>query len=318
MIDARLAEPRLAELSRELTEAGVPFALATVVYRKAPVSSHVGDKAIVTGDGRLFGWIGGSCSQPIVRREALAVIASGKPKLLRLAIDGDEAGETGEAVATVPMACPSGGEVSIYIEPHVTAPLVVAIGDTPVVRALARLAPVLDFEVTVVGAETPDLASLEFAPTAFVVVASAGHYDDEALLAALRSSVRYVALVASRRRAATVLEVLASYGVPREDLDRIHTPAGLDLGAVSQEEIALSILAEIVQAYRSPQREMMEHAGDVREERAPETARDPVCGMDVEIEGARHRAEHGGEVYYFCCPHCRMSFVKEPERYLAG
>ncbi|TAM77957.1 YHS domain-containing protein [bacterium] len=317
MIARGLGEMHLAELSRQLSDAGVPFALATVIYRRAPVSAHLGDKAIVTGEGRIIGWIGGNCAQSAVRREAMAVIATGQPRLLQLTLDGAELAEAERAsVTTVPMTCPSGGEVSIYIEPHVTAPQVVAIGETPVVRALAQLAPVLDFDVMLVGAT--ELASLELLPMAFVVVASAGQYDEEALQAALRSPARYVGLVASRRRAKSVLDALASYGVAAEDIARVRTPAGLDIGGVSQEEIALSILAEIVQEYRAAQRELAGRVADGQTTTVIEVARDPVCGMDVEVAGARHMAEHGGTEYYFCCPHCRKDFLAEPERFLSA
>ncbi len=307
----------LAEFSRQLSEAGVPFALATVIYRRAPVSAHLGDKAIVTGEGRIIGWVGGNCAQSAVRREAMAVIATGQPRLLQLTLDAAELA-TGEraSVTTVPMTCPSGGEVSIYIEPYVTAPQVVAIGETPVVRALTQLAPILDFDVTVVGGT--ELATLDLPPMAFVVVASAGQYDEEALQAALRSPARYVGLVASRRRAKSVLDVLASYGVAAEDIARVRTPAGLDIGGVSQEEIALSILAEIVREYRAAQHELAGNVAEAQTTTVIEVARDPVCGMDVEIDGARYVAELDGVTYYFCCPHCRKDFLTEPQRFLSA
>jgi len=324
-------EPRLAELSRALASAGEPFALATVVYRKAPVSAQLGDKAIVTEDGRIFGWIGGSCSQSAVKREALAAIASGQPRLLRLTLDAGDVAAESDTVTTVAMSCPSAGEISIYIEPHVAAPQIVAIGDTPVVRALARMALALGFEATVVCSEPfgereerivtapiADLSTLTFAPMSFVVVAAAGQHDEEALVAALRSPARYVGLVASRRRSASVLDGLASLGFSSEELARVHTPAGLNIAAVSQEEIALSILAEIVQEYRAAQRNLVSRSQSPTVSAAAQPARDPVCGMDVEIAGARHVAEHAGVTYYFCCPRCRADFVQAPERYLVS
>lgn len=327
-----LGNPHLIQAAEELTQAGMPFALATVVYRKAPVSAHIGDKAIITAEGRLIGWIGGSCSQGVVRREGQAAIASGRPRLLRLTPEPD--GEpAADGLSTVPMTCPSGGEMEIYIEPQVLAPQVVAVGGTPLVRALGQLAPVLGFDVTLVGERgehdgaegvqvltLPELQHQSLGANAFVVVASAGHYDEEALLAALQTSVPYIALVASRRRAEAVLEVLAGSGCSSEQLQRVRAPAGLALGAVTQEEIALSVLAEIVQEYRQRQQQQVAAASAAGPLElplvAPALAKDPVCGMDVEIEGARHKAEYNGATYYFCCPHCRQHFLKAPEQYL--
>jgi xanthine dehydrogenase accessory factor len=148
-----------------------------------------------------------------------------------------------------------------------------------------------------------------------VVVASAGSCDEEALQAALRSPAPYVALVASRRRAAAVLEVLRASGCTEEQLARVRTPAGLEVGAVTQEEIALSVLAEIVSVYRGRQRQRVAVA-PLPGAASPATARDPVCGMEVEVARARHTAEHAGATYYFCCPHCRQHFLKDPERHL--
>lgn len=328
-----LAEP-LLRVARDLEAAGEPYAVATVVSRRPPVSAHVGDKAIVTADGRLVGWIGGSCSQPVVRREGLAAIQTGRPRLVRLTTEATAAPPQ-EDTTTVVMTCPSGGEVEIYIEPHVQRPVLVAAGDTPLVQALARLAPVVGFGAVIVsdaaesGAGEPpadgegprrmSLASLpgtRFGPHTFFVVASAGHYDEDALAAALATPARYIGLVASRRRARAVLEVLRGRGIPEEQLGRIRNPAGLDLGAVTQEEIALSILAEVVAEYRRSLRESVAEAAGTAVTVA--LARDPVCGMEVEIATARHVAEYAGRTFYFCCPHCRHHFLKDPERYLAA
>lgn len=328
-----LGDP-LLRLARELEATGEPYAVATVVSRRPPVSAHVGDKAIVTADGRLVGWIGGSCSQPVVRREALAAIHSGRPRLVRLSTDVPAQAPGDEDATTVVMTCPSGGEVAIYIEPRVAQPQIVAVGDTPLVQALAQMAPVAGFGVVLVSGTSPpaagpapaedgprrlDLAGLaaaRFGPRTFFVVASAGHYDEDALAAALGTPARYIGLVASRRRARAVLEVLRARGVPEAELARIRNPAGLDIGAATQEEIAVSILAEVVAEYRRGLWE--EAAGAVRAAEPPQLARDPVCGMDVEVATARHVAEHAGRTLYFCCPHCRHRFLQDPERYLAG
>lgn len=303
---------RLTALAQELEQRGEPFAIATVVNRRPPVSSQLGDKALIRADGTLEGWIGGSCSQPVVRREALAAMAAGQPRLVRLTADGTQAPPATEHVTQVAMTCPSGGEAEIYIEPHLQRPMIVAVGDTPVVRALAQLAPVVGYAVTVVT-ESGSLGAAR--PQTFVVVASAGHYDEEALLAALRTEAGYIALVASRRRAAAAMEYLRGAGVSEEALRRVRNPAGLDLGGGTQEEIALSVLAEIVGEHRARLRQGAPEA-QVAVAAAPVLAKDPVCGMDVELATARHSHDHDGTAYYFCCPHCRAKFVKDPARYL--
>lgn len=322
---------RLLRLANQLDRAGRPYAIATVVRRRPPVSAQVGDKALITADGELVGWIGGRCAQPVVRREAMAAIQEGRPRLLRLTAEAAApTGDTG--VTTVPMTCPSGGEAEIYIEPHLQRPRLVAVGATPVVRALGLLAPVVGFDVTLVAEHTAELdlpvdwarrlslvefATAEFPAATYYVVASAGHYDDEALLRALQSGSPYVALVASRRRAAAVFALLRASGCPEAQLARVRTPAGLDIGAATQEEIALAVLTEMVAHYRRGLSAAAPPADLTLPVLAPPLARDPVCGMEVEVAAARHQAEHDGKTYYFCCPHCRLHFLKDPARYLA-
>lgn len=324
---------RLLEAARRLEAAGQPFAIATVVSRQPPVSAQVGDKAIIGENGELVaGWIGGNCSQPVVRREAQAAIRSGRPRLLRLTAQASGGPERVGDITTVAMTCPSGGEVEIYIEPHLRRPRLVAAGATPLVAALARMAPVLGFEVFVAAepaeeldvpsehvrrASLSEVAEVGTGGDVYHVVASMGRYDEDALAEALRTDAPYIALIASRRRSQAVLDCLRGMGCGEAQIARIRTPAGISIGAVTQEEIALSVLAEIVSVHR--QRLSERRGGPVPlTVIAPATARDPVCGMEVEIEGARHVAEHGGKTYYFCCPHCRQHFLKEAERYLSA
>jgi xanthine dehydrogenase accessory factor len=320
-----LGNARLFAVARELEARGEPFAVATVVSRRPPVSARLGDKALIKADGSIVGWIGGSCAQPVVRREALAAIAAGAPRLVRLTTQDIGGLPAWEGVTHVAMTCASGGEAEIYIEPIQQRPTLVAVGDTPLVHALAQLAPVVGFAVTLVtegpaaseGTETQvalaELRPERIRPGSFVVVATAGHYDEEALAKALASPARYIALVASRKRAATVMEFLRDRGLPDEALRRVKNPAGLDIKAATQEEIALSILAEMVQAYRTGMA-----AAEPLPMAAPVLAVDPVCGMEVEVASARHRHEHDGTTYYFCCPHCKARFAKDPARYLTA
>ncbi len=325
---------RLAELER----ARATFAVATVVGRQSPVSSHLGDRALIHQDGRMEGFVGGSCARDIVRRHGLATLRRGQPCLLHVrpelpADDGLRACKDGEAIF-VPMGCASEGAVDVYIEPHVPLRSLVVVGFTPVADALARIATTLDYKVvrvvddeelrdagTVAGATCLALGALRDYVAALdtldvtrlvAVVASQGHYDEAALEALLSVDAAFVGLLASRKRAASVFGVLAQAGVTSARLARIRNPVGLDLGARSAAEIAVSILAEII-ASTPPATESATEAlqPDVQ------AATDPVCGMAVEA-GSRHRLDYNSATYHFCCAGCRAAFEASPERYLAA
>jgi xanthine dehydrogenase accessory factor len=317
---------RVAALRRE----GQSFAVATVVARRAPVSAHLGDRAIIFADGRMDGFVGGACSREIVRQQALEALAAGQGRLVSIRPDASEPGEsTGEHVV-VPMTCASEGAIDVYVDPFVQARPLIIVGATPVADALAQLARSMDYDVVrVVDVHEqndiePGAAALgikivpldELARVAqdrtreaAAVVASQGHYDEQALEAILKAGVPYVGLVASHKRGATVRSLLEAGGVP--GVASVRSPAGLDLGARTAAEVALSILAEIVQTRAS---------GAQKQTPAPPAAAsavDPVCGMSVTIATARHTAEVEGVAYYFCCANCRAKFLKEPQVFLA-
>lgn len=296
---------RLDELARELEARGEAFAVATVVRRRPPASARPGDRAVITAGGRVYGWVGGGCAHDLVVRTAAEVIRTGQPHLLRLGGSGED-----EGVVAAPMACPSQGELEVFIEPWLREPRLVVFGESVVARTLADLGRTLGYEVMTVGPE--ELGQLPgFGPTdeLYIVVATMGHYDEDALDAALRLPARYVGLVASRRRAEAVRAELARRGWSAADLGRIQAPAGLDLGAATQEEVALAVMAEVTLRRRS-------RAGPGPTEAPPATtARDPVCGMEVDIRSARHRAEWAGRTFYFCRPHCRQAFLANPAAY---
>jgi xanthine dehydrogenase accessory factor len=291
-----------------------PYALATVVRVDPPVSSRVGDKAVVTVDGRLEGWVGGACAEPIVVREALAALAEGSPRLVRitpseLAATAPPAPEEPGVVAAV-STCPSGGGLEVFVEPVGVASRLLVCGRTPVAATLARLAEVVGYEVTGLGdADLDGVRSDDAGPGDAVVVATMGHYDEEALAAALRTRAGYVGLVGSRRRAATVFDALRRRGVADADLARVASPAGLDLGPSTQEEIAVAILAELI-------RERHRRAAAPAPEDRVELATDPVCGMAVAVTEASLTAEHGGRTFWFCGEHCRSAFRRDPAGYL--
>ncbi|HXW04793.1 MAG TPA: XdhC family protein [Vicinamibacterales bacterium] len=312
------------------------FATALVVGRRAPVSAHLGDRAIVHADGRMDGFVGGACSREIVRKQALEAIRLRRAVLVSIRPDAAAASTDPEHLV-VPMTCVSEGAVDVYVEPNVPPRRLVVVGNTPVADAVTRVACSLDYDVVrvvtadetrdlegpaaalgfaVIPLESLDAAFGEGAADAAAVVSTQGHYDEEALAVILRHELPYVGLVASRPRGGAVKRLLQERGVA---VDRIRNPAGLDLGARTPPEVAVSILAEIVQA--RPAQSVTREA-PVAEAPAGSptsaTAVDPVCRMEVEIATARHTAEVAGRMYYFCCASCRSRFVHDPAAFSAA
>ena len=294
---------------------GVPFVLATVVRAERPTSARPGAKAIVTGDGQFRGFVGGTCVKPAVRRESLRALADGAPRLLRISPDSPpEGAEAEEGVLEEHMACVSGGALDIHLEPYLPSRRLLLAGSSPIVESLAALGEALGMEVRTAGTGE-DLNAA--AGGAFVVVAGHGEGEWETLKAALTGGrARYVGLVASPRRAAAVRERLVGMGVSEADVGRLRSPAGLDIGAETPGEIALSILAQIVEERQTPERPEA-----VPEEPAPapmvgialetpsgELAVDPICGMTVSRDSP-HRVESGGETWWFCCAGCAETFA---------
>lgn len=305
-----------------------PFAMATVVRAERPTSAKPGAKAIVARDGALRGWIGGACATPTVVREALAALADGEPRLIALSSTPMPARD---GVRHFPMTCHSGGTLEIYIEPVLPSEQLVIVGRAPVARALAALGAALGRRVVVAdpdakpaefpGADlvVPDVARAGVDERSAIVVATRGEYDEDAVRDALATPARYVALVASRTRASVLVQTLGDAGVSREALARLRFPAGLDIGARTEEEIALSILAEIV-ATRSSAK-VNDVAAEATVARAasaaPTEAIDPICEMTVAITRDALRAEHEGTAYYFCSAGCRRTFLRDPAAALA-
>jgi xanthine dehydrogenase accessory factor len=314
--------PELLKLAARFAEREERFAIVTVVRREPPSSAHVGDVALVTERGEYHGWTGGGCTRSSVLLEAMRAIADGKPRLLSLSPEPEGGKRPG--VVFLPMTCESGGTVEIYVEPVLPAARLLLFGTSPAVRVLARIAHAMGYRVDVVDPDAdeaafPDakvqrsLAADALPQGAHVLVATMGDRDIESVEAAVASSPAYLGVIASAKRFAQLREALLAKGVAREALDRIAAPAGLDIGARTPEEIAVSIMAQIVerrsragQATKAPVREQ------------PREAVDPVCGMSVAVAGARHTAEVLGTTYYFCCAGCRTKFLAEPARFLGA
>jgi xanthine dehydrogenase accessory factor len=291
----------LVEAGR-LASQGRPYALATVVRVIRPASTRRGDRALVTPDGSLAGWVGGACSEPIVVREALRALADGEPRLVHIGPAGSGAGAPDDVVVAE-SRCASEGVVEVLIEPELPGPLLAVLGEGVAGRTLSQLA-------RIVGWRVADHLEPDAAPDA-VVVATMGHGDEDALASALRAGVGYVALVASARRAAVVLDALRALGVADDDLARVRSPAGRDLGPSTQEEIAVAILAELVDWRHGLATDPSGLAPARVAGPAPAAAEavDPVCGMTVAIAGAP-TAVRDGVTWYFCSVGCRDQFER--------
>ncbi|MFB6089785.1 MAG: XdhC family protein [Halobellus sp.] len=352
--DADAADGDVAAVERKLRERGEPYARVTVVRREPPVSANVGDRAVVTADGDLRGWIGGAaCAQTTATSEAGAALEAGEPRLVGIAPDPDEIDRPG--LEAFPMHCHSEGVLELFIEPVNPTPQLLVVGNSPVARSLVRLARELAVEVTVVdpedgdydGATTlattdPDAIADAVGRAPLVVVASMGQYDARGVAAGVRAEAPYVGLVASQKRSGEVTERAAALldADAASVAEAVTNPAGVDVEARSPAEIAVSILAEVVDARskaglvggragnaapvadagsgtgdETADADAVDDPDDAADDTTPEPATDPVCGMDADPETAPS-VDHDGETYYFCCEGCAGSFREDPESYL--
>lgn len=325
----------LAARADELASRREPFVHATVVRAQHPTSAHAGDTALVLPSGEIHGFVGGNCVEESVREYSRQVLATQEPLLLRV-LPGEPSRTAEEGAFDVTNPCLSGGAIEIFLQPRIPAPRVVVVGTTPVAQALETLGSGVGLEVELTDGESADPRGDDAA----LIVASHGKAEERALEAALRAGVPYVALVASRTRGAAVLESLDVDDALRR---RVFTPAGLQLGARTPGEIALSILAQLVgersRARRAAPPLASAGAPSLASARAaaatnfgtepvpsepvpsepappgPASAVDPVCGMSVPaLESSLHLV-HEGAVVYFCSAGCRAAFRKDPERY---
>jgi xanthine dehydrogenase accessory factor len=332
------------ERASELARQGRAFAMATVVWRQGPSSGQLGSRAIITADGEVQGWIGGACAEPVVIREARQVISDGESRLLLLGTP-DQFGETvPEGMTVVPIACQSEGALEVFIEPVQPAPRLVIVGRSPMAQTLADLAGALGWRTALMGSR--EFSAADADGHSMVVVATQGHGDEEVMEQAVAARPAYLGLVASQRRGAAVLGYLKDRGVPKDRLDRIKVPAGLNLGRTSHREIAVAILAELVQlraageigggmggagvtstgatgttgAHAGHAERAAPGAGQLAASApavaAPAEAVDPVCGMTVVADDSSYPLVHDGVTYYFCRVGCRRAFEADPAAYV--
>jgi xanthine dehydrogenase accessory factor len=304
----------LSARAQELTARGAAFVTATVVRVEHPASAQPGNVALVHDDGEIEGFVGGVCAQNSVRLYSLKAIERGEPLLLRILPDGAAESKGGanvdpghevahdEGSVTVQNPCLSGGAIEVFLEPYLPPPRMIVAGDTPIAAALLRLAPDLGLDA-IPGRADDSGSPVPSAEDLALVVAAHGRDERAILRAALEAGVPYVGLVASRRRGAAVLGLLREDGVSEALIARIDTPAGLDIGARTPAEIALSILASVIEVRRRSSTMPRSWAAA-----PPATAVDPICGMSVLIDPSALSIQHDGETYYFCGEHCMRAF----------
>lgn len=268
------AHVEVIDLVAQLKAAEQPFALATVVRTVSVTAAKAGAKAVIRPDGTIVaGWIGGGCARGAVLRAAREALSDGEPRMISvqpenlLAELGVRPGESRDGIRFANNMCPSKGTMDIFVEPVLPHPSLVILGASPVALSLATQARALGYHVTIAApssdfVETPD-ADVRvdgFEPgylneaKRFVVVSTQGKGDEAALKTALTIDAAYHAFVGSRRKMTALRDKLIDAGIAAAALDRIKAPAGLDLGAITPEEIAMSILAEITAERRRGQR----------------------------------------------------------------
>lgn len=346
--EAMTESDAVLDKAAQLKAAGTPFALVTVVRAESPTSAKPGAKAVVTADGEIEGWIGGGCAQPVVIKVVKQVLQDGQARLIRISPDKDEV--IAEGIMDFNMSCHSGGTLDIFVDPVVMRPALLIIGASPAAQALSGLARRVGFAVSAAfpGADRdlfPEAERVidqldalgETAAPAFIVVATQGKRDEAGLEAALGAGAGYIAFVASERKAGKLKQYLKERGHDAARVDAIVSPAGVEIGAVTPEEIALSVLAGVVRARRAgvaaltpSQPQPVKTAAAIETEvpaaggccggaetQAAEAV-DPVCGMSVTVASAEHRSEYAGQTYYFCCAGCKHSFDKTPQQFLGA
>ena len=307
------------------------YAMAMVVRRVIPTSGKPGDKAIIRKDGSISGWIGGGCTKGIILKEALAAMKDGKPRLV--SIDNDSGKQYKEGVVSYTMTCHSGGAVDVYIEPVLPKPHLMIFGKSHIAMAMAKLGKLMGYAISVVGENIEEgtfenvneilnfkeLGQYKIRKNTCIIVSTQGEGDELALESALKSDASYVAFVASLKKANAIFQEMRVRGITFDQLKKIKTPAGLNINAKLPEEVAISILAQIIEHVRSPKKQSETTEENAQPERSnlPEDYYiNPVCQVPVHKATAKHVLEYEEEKVYFCCDGCKVSFEKNPKKYM--
>ena len=316
------------ELITKAVQSQESFALAQVVARIAPSSSKLGDKAIIKRNGKMVGWIGGGCVQGIVLKESIDAIQTGKSRLVKIGkylMNNQKQ----EGVMEYKMTCQSEGQVEIFIEPFLPQPHLIVIGKSEIAKALVKIAKALAFKVTGVAQDANlqtfdkvdelitqlDLSRVQTSPYTFIVVATQGDQDEKALSQALNKENSYVGFVSSRKKSASVAQYLTDAGFEEAAIQKIHSPAGIDINAKQPDEVAVSIMAEIIQV-KNGITPIISKADTEQQQPEPVFYINPVCGVPVDMNHPKHVVMHGEEKVYFCCDGCKIKFEKDPDKYI--
>lgn len=321
---------KFLDTTKDLIKKNEPFAMATIVWREAPSSGKTGDKAIINKYGDISGWAGGGCVKAIMIKESEDAMRTGKARLVRIGQSATTIKQPG--VMEYKMTCQSEGAVEIFIEPVMPPPHLIVMGQSAIARALTKLGKFAGYKVTAVAPDAKpttfegidelitqmNLERVKLNPVSFIVVATQGEQDEEALMQALQENAGYVGFVASKKKRDTVLEYLHQSGIEAGKTSIIHSPAGIDINAKKPEEVAISIFAEIVQVLNNAAAPLGFAQFDTKGEETPPTKYyiNPVCGVPIDINNPKHIIEYEGEKIYFCCDGCKIKFEAEPDRYM--
>ena len=304
---------------------GEEFAVAHVIWREAPSSGKPGDKAIILKDGTIIGWIGGGCVKGIAVKEAREAIRENRSRLVR--IDPDEVNSEDSSHKTYRMTCHSGGTMELFIEPITPNPQLIIVGKSNIARALSKLAIATNLRVHVLSNDVHkgmfpgvnnihdrvDFSKINIDKNTFIVVSTQGEDDEESIRKALETSCNYVGFISSLRKSVKIKEYLEQTELSANRINELKIPVGMDINAKLPEEIAISILAEIVQLFRDPNRKVDQESDTAIND---DTYINPVCRVAVSKKDAKHVLEYGAHTVYFCCDGCKVSFDTEPEKYI--
>lgn len=321
---------KFLEKTQELTSRNEPFALAVVVRREEPSSGKVGDKAVINKFGEIIGWVGGGCVRAIIIKEAEDAMRSGQPRLVRIGKHNGAVNAKG--LIEYKMTCQSEGTVDVFIEPVLPPPHLVVVGKSAIARALVKLAKATGYRVTAMANEAridtfekPDQLITQLSwqqvqtdPATSIVVATQGEQDEKALELALQQQYAYLGFVASHKKRDAVWQYLRDAGVDADRVTNIESPAGIDIQAKRPEEVAISILAAIIQRRNTlPADFRFIDFDETRTEAGkPVFYINPVCGVPVDISNPRHVVDYEGEKVYFCCDGCHTKFIADPLKYV--
>lgn len=305
---AAVRNPALARRAEELAAQGAAYVTATVVRTQRPTSAHAGDVALVTSDGTIQGFVGGICAEHSVRLFSWTAMQTGDPLLLKIlptAPEDVKEQEKEEGAVTVLNTCLSGGAIEVFLEPTLPTPRVNVVGSKPIAAEIQRLGSEFDLDIVAVGDAPADVQEGDLG----LIVAAHGKGEIEALRAGVEAGLPYVGLVASPKRGAALVEELREGGVPEDLLEQIECPAGLDIHAKMPPEVALSIIARLIE-----RRHSKDYSPPLRapsDQQAPEFAVDPICGMTVTAEPNALQVQHNGDTVYFCAPGCKRTYERE-------